>query len=98
MPSSARKKKLAPDQVGSADEGRLHALHDGVAAQFGAYGLGVDRACSDATDEIAATPAPHLAGFQIAHADARRALRYHHLFSRGPVDDAYTWIGRSMIE
>ena len=54
---------LAIDQVRSADESRLHALHDGVAGQFGANGLADDGARPVATEEKAATQAPDFAGF-----------------------------------
>ena len=42
---------LAIDQVGRADIGRLHALHDGVAGQFGADRLADDRARAVAADQ-----------------------------------------------
>ncbi len=57
---------LAIDKIGSADEGRLHALHDGVAGKLRADGLADDRARTIATDEIAAAQASDGPGVEIA--------------------------------
>src|SRR6266478_7100986 len=62
---------LAIDQAGSADKGRLHALHDGVAGQLRANRLADHGARAVAADEIPTAQTPDSAGVEIAQGDRK---------------------------
>ncbi len=89
---------LTIDKVGGADKGRLHALHDGVAGQFGADRLADDGARAVATDQIATTQTPDGAGFKVAQGHIRRRILHHHVFDRRPVDDVDARLDCGVLE
>src|SRR5258708_7241300 len=89
---------LAIDQVGGADIGRLHALHDGVAGKLRADRLADDGTRAVATDQIAAARAPDGPGVEIAQTEARGGLLHHHVFDRGAVDDLDARLHSGVLE
>src|ERR1700738_5157802 len=58
--------KLSMNEIGGADESRLHALHDGVTGQFRADRLADDGARAVAADQITAAEAANARGLEIA--------------------------------
>src|ERR1700688_4494273 len=79
---------LQADQVGRADEGRLHALHHGIAGKLGADRLANDRARAVAADQKAAAHAPDGPGFQVEQGHAGARLLDPAVYDRSAVDDA----------
>jgi hypothetical protein len=89
---------LPADQVGGADEGRLHALDDGVAGELGADRLAHHGARAVAPDQEAALDAPDRPGIEIAQVCPRGPILHDHVFDRGAVDDADPRLRGRMLE
>src|ERR1700730_5602403 len=87
---------LTMDEIGRADVGRLHALHDGVASQLRADRLADDGPRAVAADQITAAQAADGAGPEIAQGSTCGRIIDPDVFDRGPVDDVDARLGRRM--
>src|SRR4029077_21252315 len=89
---------LAANEVGRADIGRLHALHDRVSDKLGANRLADDGSRAVATDEITVACPPGRACFEVPHNDTYRIVVNADVFDERAVDDVDARLCRGMLE